>query len=273
MGGDRSPPSGRLRQPKERAEALGFFGREERDGNARARGEARHGQQAGGFVLDDDKQRPGGEQRDGDTGEFSPGANAPPEPAQDEDDAHAGAEQQRRPPRVCDRGEPRHHEHRDQEDEQGGSACDPHQRARVGIPAQPGLADQALINVVRPVRRAPVQVGVDRRRQRRQHGGQHQALNAPGEQLDDPLDKGDFPLVFEDIGSQGQIGRKEQQEPQGDRQPEKAAQQYLGDRKDDARQLGVPVGLAGHRPLGQVAGAVGIELDQPLQAEQGQKRE
>ena len=60
----------------------------------------------------------------------------------------------------------------DEQDEEAGAACDPHERRVTGNAPAPRLAVEAPVEIVGPIGRSPVEMRVDRGRQCREHGGQ-----------------------------------------------------------------------------------------------------
>ena len=63
---------------------------------------------------------------------------------------------------------------------------------------------------------------------------------------------------------QAQVRKKHQQQTERERQPQQAAHEDLKHGENDGGLLGVGLGATGHGALRQVAGTVGIKMDQPL---------
>ncbi len=118
-------------------------------------------------------------------------------------------------------------------------------------------------------------MGVDGRCQGGEHRGQHQPLDPGRQHLGHAADVGHLPLggLDGERRRRRRIGREQDQQPQPQRQPQEAAQQDLGEGEHHRRLLGVPVRAAGHGALGEIAGAVGVELHQPLQREHAEQRQ
>ncbi len=213
-----------------------------------------------------------GDQRYPHGGQFRIEIDALPEPAKYQHRAHPGAEQQGYEPCGLDRAQVGHDDHRDHQDQHVGQPRDQDQLAILRLALEHVRRHDAGIDIVAPVRGAPVEVGVDRGSQRRQQAHQHQAPHARRQQFLDALDE--QRLTAGGKARAFHLGRREgiqHQQADGDRHPEQAAQQYLQPGEYQTRHPGVPIGRTGHASLCEITGAVGIHLKEPLQADDHEK--
>ena len=176
-------------------------------------------------------------------------------------------------PRLVDGGEPRHDGEGDHQGQHRRGPGHPHQGAAARLGPQPRAADEPPVDVVGPVRRPPVEVGVDGRREGREHARQHEAAHAGRQQLGHPADVGGLAVRLHEARGQPRIGGKQHQQPDPQRQPQQAAHEHLGEGEHHRRGLRVAVGAARHRPLGEVAAAVRHRVDEPQQPQQREDRE
>ena len=195
-------------------------------------------------------------------GQLAPGVDAPPEPAEDEEQARAGADLEQDVESLEGVLEAQGHGGGDHHQNQGRQPADPHQAplARVRL-------EEALVEVVGDVGGAPVEVGRDGghvgRRQRSDHqaepaGGQEGEHRRVGEVV--PHDRR---VDVREGRPQGIEIREDHERAQRYQDPRPRAQGIVGDVEEQRRADGVVLVLGGQHPLRDVAAAAGLRARVP----------